>query len=155
MPWDGNSASLLQDRAAEEQDQEEASSEMDDRDIPAAALEEACRRIAASSAAESLGVAFHCGVPGFAGPLSAAVWEEVALFFLRSMCRLVACLQQGPQAALSGNLSRLKPGGILVQHSSAVTSRQLKEEKGNVALCMSRVRTSEMRRTTRKSGRGL
>lgn len=83
VPWDGRvtSASLLQDGGAEEQDQEEAIGEINDRDIPAAALEEACRRIAASSAAESLCVAFHCGMPGFAGPLSAAVWEEVSFSF--------------------------------------------------------------------------
>ena len=91
VPWDGRvtSASLLQDGGAEEQDQEEAIGEINDRDIPAAALEEACRRIAASSAAESLGVAFHCGMPGFAGPLSAAVWEEVSFSFLAACTDLL------------------------------------------------------------------
>ena len=44
---------------------------------PVAALREACRCIAGSSAADALGVAFHCGMPGFAMPLAAAVWEQV------------------------------------------------------------------------------
>ena len=49
----------------------------------AAALQEACRLIAASSAAGALSVAFQCGMPGFVVPLASAVWEQV---------RIISCL---------------------------------------------------------------
>ena len=42
-----------------------------------AALRGACGCVAGSSAADALGVAFQCGMPGFAMPLAAAVWEQV------------------------------------------------------------------------------
>ena len=53
------------------------------------ALQEACRCIATSSAADALGSAFQCGMPGFAVPLAAAVYEQVKALPLpgSSTCR--------------------------------------------------------------------
>ena len=67
---------LLQDDSAEQAEEEITNG--DSLGAPsAAALREACRCIAGSSAADALGVAFQCGMPGFAMPLAAAIWEQV------------------------------------------------------------------------------
>ncbi|CAL5218684.1 g392 [Coccomyxa viridis] len=70
---------VLEQAAADngaEQEEEEITNG-DELSAPSvAALREACRCIAGSSAADALGVAFHCGMPGFAMPLAAAVWEQ-------------------------------------------------------------------------------
>lgn len=67
---------LLQDNSAEQEEEEITNG--DELAAPSVAvLREACRCTAGSSAADALGVAFHCGMPGFAMPLAAAVWEQV------------------------------------------------------------------------------
>jgi len=78
----------LQDAIAEQNDLEADNEETPDAPS-SAALQEACRCIAASSAADALGCAFQCGMPGFAVPLAAAVYEQVKALPLpgSSTCR--------------------------------------------------------------------
>ena len=69
------SSHLLQDDTAEQGGQE-VSNDDGLAAPPVAALRGACRCVA-GSCADALGVAFQCGMPGFAVPLAAAVWEQV------------------------------------------------------------------------------